>query len=226
MTIPTPIFNMFGRSPLTPMQTHMNKVTACAEELLVFFGAVFSQDWNSAETHQAHISELEREADVLKRDLRIHLPKGLFLPVPRSDLLEMLIVQDQIANKAKDISGLVLGRKMDFPKPIATLYLPFLQKCLAAIAQANKAINELDELLETGFRGMEAKLVEEMVVELDALEHETDEMQKDLRHTLFRLEAELPPVNTIFLYKIIEKTGELADKAQVVGGELILLIAR
>ncbi|HBP75141.1 MAG TPA: phosphate transport regulator, partial [Alcanivorax sp.] len=37
---------------------------------------------------------------------------------------------------------------------------------------------------------------------------------------------ELPPVDVIFLYKIIEWIGDLADRAQKVGGRLQLLLAR
>ena len=89
-----------------------------------------------------------------------------------------------------------------------------------------KAINELDELLETGFRGREVELVEGLVIELDRLEHKTDLSQIKLRSELFKLEESLPAVNVIFLYKIIDKVGELADISQKIGGRLLLLMAR
>ena len=54
----------------------------------------------------------------MKRDIRLHLPKSIFLQVSRSDILELLAAQDRVANKAKDIAGLTLGRKMVFPEKI------------------------------------------------------------------------------------------------------------
>ena len=36
----------------------------------------------------------------------------------------------------------------------------------------------------------------------------------------------MPPVDVMFLYKIIDRIGELADCAQKVGSRLQLLIAR
>lgn len=222
----TPILQMFGQSPIWPLQAHMEKAYACVEELLPFFEAVFAANWQQALVLQKEIATLEHEADQLKKDLRLHLPKSLFLPVPRSDLLEMLTLQDTLPNKAKDIAGLVYGRHMHFPEAIAGNFFALLKRCLDAAKQARRAIEELDELLETGFRGNEVKVVEDMIVELDRIERETDEMQVEIRQTLFKIENTLPPVDVIFLYKIIEWTGDLADDAHRVGGQLHLLLAR
>ncbi len=222
----TPFLNMFGRSPIRPLEEHMSKVHACVSELKKFFAAVLAQQWADAEKTQQEIVRLENEADDLKRDLRLHLPKGLFLPVSRSDLLDLLNVQDRLANKAKDIAGIVLGRKMVFPEVIIQSYQTFLNRCIEAATQADAAIHELDELLETGFSGSEIKLVETMLVELSRIERETDDQQIKLRQIMFQLETELPPVNVMFIYKVIEWTGELADRAREVGDRLQLLLAK
>ncbi|HND13885.1 MAG TPA: DUF47 family protein, partial [Pseudomonadales bacterium] len=87
------------------------------------------------------------------------------------------------------------------------------------------AIEELDELLETGFGGRETAIVHEMVSEIEVLEEETDRLEVLARAELFALELELPPVNVIFLYDIIAWIGEVADVAQRVGGRLEQLIA-
>src|SRR5271163_2307188 len=102
LAMPSSILNLFGRSPIGPLEEHMGKVHACVKQLLPFFEAVLAQQWQEVETIKLQISQLENEADAMKRDLRIHLPKGLFMPVARSDLLELLSVQDRLANKAKD----------------------------------------------------------------------------------------------------------------------------
>ncbi len=226
MAITSPIFEMFGRSPIRPLQEHMNKVTVCAEALLPFFEAVLAEDWPKAERRYNKIDKLENEADTLKRELRLHLPKGLFLPVARTDLLELLSAQDRIANKAKDVAGLFLGRKMALPAKIADSYISFVKRGIDAAQQANKAINELDELLETGFKGNEVKLVNSMIQKLDKIESDTDKMEVKIRKKLFEFEEKLPPIQVIFLYKSVDWTGDLADCAQTVGGRLQLLLAR
>ncbi|MBE0363134.1 hypothetical protein PULV_a0768 [Pseudoalteromonas ulvae UL12] len=217
---------VFAKSPIQPMEEHIKKVHQASAILVDFFEHVFNKEWTQAEEIRLQIRTLEREADAMKRDIRLQLPHGLFLPVARTDLLELVTQQDKIANKAKDIAGRVVGREMDIPKEIQTDFIAYLKRCVDATKQASNAINELDELLETGFRGREVKLVEKMLVELDAIEQDTDDMQINLRRKLRQIEAELNPIDVMFLYKIIEWVGELADIAERVGSRLELMLAR
>lgn len=226
MAVTDYLSGIFGSSPVAPMQKHMAEVYLCVSELTPLFEAVIAKDWAEVKKVQKKISDLEGEADKLKKEIRLQLPKGMFMPVSRRDLLEVLTMQDKIANTAKDIAGIILGRKMELPKQIAAIYLPFVKRCIEACAQAQTAINELDELVETGFRGHEVKLVQKMIKKLDKVESETDTLEKKTRHTLFAIEKDLPPVDVMFLYKIIELTGDVADRAQQVGSRLQLLLAR
>lgn len=142
-----PFISLFGRSPIGPMQQHIAKAHECAAGLLPFFRAVIAEDWAQVEQVQQDMVRLEQEADRLKKNVRMHLPKSLFLPVPRSDLLELLSVQDKVANRAKDIVGLMLGRRMRIPLPLQGQMLAYVQRSVDASAQALRVVNELNELL-------------------------------------------------------------------------------
>jgi uncharacterized protein len=217
---------IFGSSPVSPLQKHMSKVYTCASELIPLFNAVINEEWEEVVKSQQYISTLEQEADVLKKELRLNLPKGLFMPVSRQDLLEVLLMQDRIANKAKDIAGTIVGRHMTLPEVIHEDYIRFVTRCVAACKQARKAINELDELVETGFSGQEIQIVTDMITKLDEIESDTDNLQSAIRSKIFEIENDLPPIEMMFLYKIIEGTGEVADKSQGVGSRLQLMLAR
>jgi len=217
---------IFGNSPVSPLQAHMKIVYKCACELIPLFNAVINEEWDEVSRLQQKISDLEKQADVLKKALRLNLPKGLFMPISRQDLLEVLLMQDSIANKAKDIAGTIIGRKMTLPDIIHEDYIRFVGRCVAACKQARKAINELDELVATGFSGQEIHLVTDMITKLDSIESETDNLQSGIRAQIFEIEKTLPPIDAMFLYKIIEATGEIADKSQGVGSRLQLMLAR
>lgn len=220
------ILGLFAKSPIKPLEEHISVVHECCEGLVPFFNAVFSKDWEAATEARAFISRKEKDADKLKRNIRLNLPGGIFMPVERSDLLELLTHQDRIANKAKDISGRILGRHLEVPESLVELFMAYVKRSLDATALAKDAINELDDLLETGFRGREVELVERMIQRLDAIEDDTDSQQIKLRKELFKLEDQLNPVNVMFLYYIIESIGALADQAQRVGARLELMIYR
>jgi predicted phosphate transport protein (TIGR00153 family) len=224
--MPNPISALFGRSPIRPIQEHMAKAQNCVVLLGDFLEASFAKDWQQTKLLQQAIRASENEADDLKSNVRKHLPTSLWLPVPRTDLLELLSIQDSLANRAKDVAGLMLGRKMEIPDTLVEPVRAHYQTSLETSRQALKGINELDELLETGFRGAEVQLVENLIAELDALEHKSDIGQINLRAELFQLEASLPPVNVIFLYKIIALIGEIADISEKIGSRLLILVAR
>ena len=217
--------NIFGSSPVLPLENHVNIAYKATRKLGEFFAATIAGDWDKAAGLREEITALEHEADDLKKEIRQHLPKSLFMPVPREDLLELLLVQDRMANIAKDISGLVLGRKMVIPDTISARFIEFVQRNIDAAKQARKSVRELDELFASGFRGAEAKLVESLVNELDAIETDTDDRQAELRWALFEVEKNYDPVDVMFLYKVIEMTGEIADMAERVGRRLELLLS-
>ena len=217
---------IFGKSPVTPLQEHMGKVVACVSELAPFIRAVLANDMEASAQHHQNIVTMEKEADALKKELRLRLPVSLFMPIDRRDVLEVLTMQDMVAGSARDVAGTIAGRNMQFPKSLAKGYKKLVKKCIDSCKQAHVAICELDELIETGFGKMERKRIGRLLIKLDAIENQTDEQQAGLRSELFKLENELHPVNIMFLYEVIDKTGAIADRAQRVGSRLQLMLAK
>ncbi len=217
---------LFGRSPITPLQEHMYRVYTGIRHLTPLIEGMIESNRDKVLTAQKEIVDGEHEADEMKRDLRTHLPKGLFMPVDRRDVLDVLLRQDIIANQAKDVASLIVGRNMTLPEEMNAPFLAFTNCCIETVKQALHIINKLDELVETGFRGLEVEHVEELLVKLGDVESETDTMQEGLRQTLFKLESTLSPVDVIFTYRLIDWVGNVADNAERVGSRLSLMLAR
>lgn len=220
------ILGLFAYSPLKPLQKHSKKVTECCELLEPFFEATFADDWQKAEEIRGKIIELERRADKLKREIRLKLPRGLFMPVERTDLLELVTQLDKLANYSRDISGRVIGRRLVIPEEMQKSFLHFLSRSIDSARQAQKVIEEMDQLLETGFRGREVTYVNNMILELDTIEDDTDQLQIILRQALLGMEQTLNPINVMFLYKCIELISLLADQSQRIGSRIELMLAR
>jgi predicted phosphate transport protein (TIGR00153 family) len=220
------IDGLFGKSPISPLQKHMTHVHSCISELKGFMVAIHAQDWDKAELIKSDIGTKEGEADVLKKKLRLSLPSTFMMPFSRRDLLDLLLIQDSIANIAKDVSGLMLNRKMTLPDEIFDDIIELTGVCIKTSATALKAVNELDEVLETAFGNRERKVVSSIIKNINTLESQSDKIQHVIRGKLFPLEASLPPVDVIFYYRAVEWLGELADAAQKVGSRLEVLLAK
>jgi predicted phosphate transport protein (TIGR00153 family) len=225
MKVSSSILNVISRSPIKPLQQHMSEVLACVEILAPFFTEAQAGNWAMAEQHQHKIVNLTDATHALKKDLKLHLPTTLLLPVNREDLITMINLQSSIANQATAITTQVLGRQLQFPEGLTPHLMSYLQQAISATAQANEAIQEFDNLLETGFYGKEVKLVEIMLEKLEQIENDTSELQTILQHDLYQIEKNLPPIDVMFMYKIIEWVGELSVDAQAVGEQLQLMLA-
>ena len=218
------IQNLFGRSPIAPMQQHMRAAVACAREVVPLFEAMIQGDAEAIAAQRREIDRLEHQADDIKNEIRSHLPKRLFLAFERRDMLDILDAQDTIADVAQDIAQLADQRVMKIPAQVREPLLALVHRVVAACEQAGRVIDELDELVETGFRGREVGRVETMIDELSRIETETDELQEQVTRKIFALEKKLG-VETVFWYQMVGWIADLADYAERVGNRLRLLIA-
>ena len=220
------ITSLFGKSPISPLQQHMKQVHSCIKEFGVFAKAANVMDWEKAQLAQVSISNKENKADALKKKLRMNLPSTFMMPFSRRDLLDVLLIQDSIANITKDLAGLMMSRRMVFPKEFADDFIELAKLCIKTSEAALVAINELDELLETAFSSRERKIVDKMIKKVNELEHQTDVAQEVIRNKLFLLESSLPPIDVMFYYRAIEWLGETADAAQKVGSRFEVMLTK
>ncbi len=226
MPTKNPLLNLFGQSPFGPLQEHMRVVVECANQVPVLMKALCDADAPKLEATRNQIFELENSADAIKNELRAHLPKRLFMPVDRRDVLEILDLQDSIADTAQDIAGMLMLREMPIPSVLHKPLLDLTGRCIDACNQMALIMEQLDELLETGFRGPESDKALWMIDELNKIETETDLQAVELLRELFVHEEEIGPVAVIIWLRLIHWIGDLANYAERVGNRHRLLLAR
>lgn len=207
------IAKVFGRSPFIPLQTHMDKVADCIAMLPELFEAYYAGDTDRVAELAKIISKLEHDADLVKHDIRRSLPRGLFMPVDRANLLGMLSTQDGLADLAENIGVLLTFKKAKGFEGLRELFDQLLAKCLEAFNDARAVISELDELLETGFGGAEAQKVIEMVDLVAVREYEADLIQRDLLRSLLAHEDEMSYGDFFLWTHISRELSRLADRS-------------
>jgi len=220
------IASLFGKSPFKALQSHMSIVNECVMEVPALFDALIENNQEKIKSQQEKIFSIENDADNAMNDIRQNLPKGLFMAVDRHDLLSLLDHQDNIADVAQDIAGLLIERDMSVPAQMNDSLKTYVQRCVDTCTAASEVIHRIDELIETGFRGNEATDVENMIDNLSKIEDETDTMGLELVRLLFSIEDEMKPVSVMFWYQLIQWIGDLADQAEAVGKQMRLLIAK
>jgi predicted phosphate transport protein (TIGR00153 family) len=217
---------LLAESPFAGLQEHMSVGDDAVSKLGNFITAVTEDNWRTAEKCREEIVELENRADDIKNNIRNNLPKSLFMSVSREDLLGLVMTMDEIPNAAKDISGIMIGRKMAIPKQVKDQFISCSKAAIKAANQASEAVRKVDDMQKSGFGSNDAAALSDLVAHLEQIERENDELEIALRQELFECEKDYDPIDMMFLYDIINKIGSLADISQTVGHLLVRLVSR
>jgi len=182
------LLNLFAKSPFAPLQKHMQDVNECVMKVKEIFEAMEANDSKSVSRIAREISKLEAKADTTKNELRNHLPGGLFMPISKTALLEILSLQDDIADDCEDIGVLLTLKDLTLKDVFKDDFKSFLNKNFETYELVKEIIDEFDNLLETSFTGREAEKVKSMVSNVALKEHETDLTQRKLLKNIFKNE--------------------------------------
>lgn len=218
------IAKLFGKSPFSPLITHMDKVAACVNDLPPLLEAIEKDDKEGVEKLVKLISKLEHEADLTKNDIRNHLPKNLFLPIDRSSLLEILSLQDSLADQAEDITVVAtLHSLKDFGK-FKEDFATFFHENIASVNMVHNIIKEIDELIETSFGGIEAQKVKEMVDEISLKEHEIDKLQYAFLKKIYSFGSTLDHVSFFHWISLIKEIGQLSNISEKLANRIRMVL--
>ena len=215
--------SLFSRSPFTPLQTHMEKVAQCVGKLDELFDSFLKKDENLIKLSE-EVSELEHSADLTKNDIRTNLPRGLFLAINKIDLLQILSLQDSIADAAEDIAVLVTLKKLDPEKNLKAELKSFLEKNMSAVTSVHQIIMELERLLQTSFGGAEARKVRQMVNDVAFIEHEADIMQRSILKKFYNMEDKLTYTSFNLWMNIVSEIASLSNLSEKLAYKISSLI--
>ena len=220
------IMRLFARSPFRPTQNHMELVLKCVELLEPLADAVCAGDREKIEELGKQISDRENEADQVKHEIRNHLPKALFLPIDRGDLLEIVHMQDSIADSLEETCDLLTLKPLSLPEALVGDFRGLAAEVLQTCRSAAEVMEHLDDLVATAFSGREAEQVLEMIERIDQPETKCEGMVRDFVKKVFALEHETGPLDAMLWYHVATKVGQVANYAERTASRVRLLIAK
>ena len=215
---------IFGRSPFVPLQLHLDKVADCVEAVIALLDRIGSGDVENLDEAARSISLLEHKADLVKNDIRNNLPRGLFMAIDRGQLLEMLSLQDSIADQAEDIGILMSLRPAKMLEQIREPFKKYAEGNMDAFLKARDVMRELDAVIESGFGGTEASRVDQMVDAVAQAEHEADIMQRDLMKQILEHENELSTGDFFVWMRLIHEVAGISNLSEKLANRVRMLL--
>ncbi len=215
---------LFGRSPFVPLQLHLDKVADCVEAAFSLLERIREGEDPNVEETAREISKLEHKADLVKNDIRNNLPRGLFLAIDRSQLLEILSLQDSIADKAEDIGILMSLRSAKMLDSLVEPFGEYIKGNKDAFHKARDVMRELDALIESGFGGVEATRVVQMVDAVAESEHNCDIMQRKLMKQVLDHEDELSVGNFFVWQRLLHEIAGISNYSEKLANRVRMLL--
>ena len=114
------ISSLFFKSPFENLQKHADKVKECAHLFKEAAICHIGQECKEYDLLTEKVSHLEYEADEIKRNIRNHLPKGIFMPVDKFQFLWYLREQDKVLDEAEEALFWLSFRPRSIPDEVAS----------------------------------------------------------------------------------------------------------
>lgn len=162
------------------------------------------------ETHS-----LEGKADDLRREIEMKLLNGALLARSRRPLLDVVERTDKLANAAEASMDFTLLQRIELPEELGPI--------------AEDIVNKSVEIVEVVQEGLEVLFggdgdVLQYTEEIEQLEGDIDDLERDFIQTLFGLEN-LELAEKILLRQYLESLVEISDRAEDLSDEMEIITA-
>jgi len=217
-------FSLFFESPFVKLQNHANKVKECAWMFKRAVECYVQQDCEEFDKLTEDVAMLESQADELKRNLRNHLPRGIFMPVDKFVLLDCLREQDHVLDDVEEALYWLSFKPMGgIPEELVGDFLDLIDAVIPAIEKMPDMSEQAIVYFRSGTEEQRNKL-KSIVREIYQAEKEADHLEHELKKKAFALLDD--PVEIYHIVRLVEIVGDICDHAQNASDRMRTMIAR
>ena len=222
-----PVTDVFRKkSPFEQLLEHMNKVHECVNVLHKGLNNYYKGSYKNFSNVTKKVSNLEHEADLIKSNIRNHMPKTIFMPVDKGKFLWALREQDKILDHADNLAKMLDLRHTKIPKNMVELFIKHNDLVLKTVKKMEEAVENIKDLIETSFVKRERDQTKEFIHDVHKFEREADDLKYEITKCIYKLEKKLDPMDVYHLLKIVDWVDDIADHAENVADWLRSMIAK
>jgi len=214
------------KSPFAQLLDHMGKVRECIDLLGDGLLRYYKGDYKGFSDLAENVSKLEHEADLIKGNLRNHLPTSLFMPVDKGKFMWALREQDAILDHAENLVMMLDMRHTKIPKELQGVFIDHTKLVVKTVGAMEDAVENIRDLIETSFVKREREQTKELIRKVHGFEWKADQKKYELTKGIYNLEKKLDPMDVYHLLKISDWVDDIADHAENVADWLRSMIAR
>jgi predicted phosphate transport protein (TIGR00153 family) len=219
-----PFFKMFMTSPFEGLQEHAEKVKECAWAFQQAMECHFSPECNTFEEFRDKIIPLEKEADVIKRRVRGHIPKETMMPISNFLVFRYLREQDGVLDAVEDTLDWISYRsETKIPEALKKDFALLVDSVIDPIEELSTMVAEARKYFKT-YSEDQRDMVKDIIRKLRQQEHEADNFEDIIKKKVFNMGADA--VTIFHLVRLAEIIGSIADHAQNAGDMMRAMLSR
>ncbi len=219
-----PFLSIFITSPFEGLQEHAEKVKECAWSFQQAIECHLEKKCETFDKFVKEISQLESDADAIKRRIRGHVPKGTLMPFDKFQMFRYLKEQDLIIDAIEDAVDWISYRSQPgIPKELAKEFILLADHAIAPI-------DELDIMITTArnyfkyFSEKQRITVKKIIHNIRQMEHEADTVEDMVKQKIF--ETITDPITVFHLVRLSETIGSIADHTENAGDMMRAMLAK
>jgi len=214
------------RSPFDQLLDHMGKVRECINILGDGLIHYYNGDYEGFSELAKKVSEFEHDADIIKGNIRNHLPSSILMPVDKGRFLWALREQDSILDHAENLVEMLDMRHTKIPKELQPIFIEHCKLVMETVEAMELAVESIRDLVETGFVKREREHTKQYIHKVHDWEYIADQKRYEMTRAVYKLEKKLEPMDVYHLLKIIDWVDDIADHAENVADWLRSMIAK
>ena len=219
-----PFFSMFITSPFEGLQEHAEKVKECAWAFQQAIECHLANKCQTFEEFRQEVIQLEKEADVIKRRIRGHLPKGTLMPVYNFLLFRYLREQDAVIDAVEDALDWISFRsEPGIPPELEKEFVILADSVIDPIEELSKMVAEARKYFQN-YSEDQRVIIKNIIHTLHQQEHEADKAEDMVKQKA--LNMNIDAVTVFHAVRLAEIIGSIADHAQNAGDMMRAMIAR
>ncbi|MFO7971058.1 MAG: TIGR00153 family protein [Desulfobacterales bacterium] len=219
-----PFLKMFMTSPFEGLQEHAEKIIECAWAFQQAMECYFAAKCQTFEEFREEVTQIESQADAIKRRIRGHIPKRTMMPISNFLVFRYLREQDQVLDAMEDSLDWISYRsETRIPQELEKDFALLVDAVIDPIEQLSKLVVEA-RLYFKKFSEKQRVVVKDIIHMLRQQEHEADSYEDIIKKKVFHMEADA--VMVFHLVRLAEIIGSIADHAQNAGDMMRAMLSK
>jgi len=199
-------------SPFDSLQDHAEKVKECTWSFQQAIECFIAGRQEKFEELRKEIIEIERAADIIKRQIHGRLPKGTFLPLEKLEFFRYLREQDNVLDAVEEaIEWISMKNDPRIPKILQEDFLRLVDTVIDPIEELSRLADESRKYFIKG-SARQRDVVLEIIQTLHKQEHDADILEGQIKREAFHLHAD--PLVVFHVIRLVEIIASIADHAE------------